>query len=54
MKDETWFSAEEAKAAGLADEIVTTPRKDELGNLSTPELMSRIMNEYQPVKKKVI
>lgn len=51
MKDETWFSAEEAKAAGLADEIVTTPRKDELGNLSTPELMSRIMNEYQPVKK---
>lgn len=51
MKEETWLSAEEAKTAGLADEIVSTPRKEELGNLSTPELMNRIMNEYQPKKR---
>jgi len=51
MKDETWFTADEAEAAGLADEVVTTPRKDELGNLSTAELMSRVMNEYTTTKK---
>lgn len=47
MKDETWFTAEEAKLAGLADEVMTTKRKEELSNLSVPELMNRIMNEYQ-------
>lgn len=51
MKEETWFSAEEAKKTGLADEVVSTPRKEELGNLSTPDLMDRIMNEYKPIKK---
>lgn len=50
MKDETWFNAEEAKTAGLIDDVVSTPRKEELSNLSTQELMSRVMNEYQPKK----
>lgn len=50
MKDETWFNAEEAKTAGLIDDVVTTPRKEELSNLSTQELMDRVMNEYQPKK----
>lgn len=51
MKEETWFSAQEAQTAGLVDEVVTTSRKEELSNLSVPELMSRIMNEYQSSKK---
>lgn len=50
MKDETWLSAEDAQKAGLADEVVTTPRKQELGGLSTPDLMGRIMQEYKPKK----
>ena len=52
MKDETWFSASEAQEAGLVDEVTTTPRKEELSNLSVPELMNRIMNEYQSSNKK--
>ena len=51
MKDETWFSAEEAQKAGLADEVLSTPRKEELSNLTTWELMNRVMNEYQQPKK---
>lgn len=51
MRDETWFSAEEARTAGLADEVVSTPRKDEFSNLSVPELLSRVMSEYQPKKR---
>lgn len=51
MRDETWFSASEARAAGLADEVVSTPRKDEFSNLSVPELLSRVMSEYQPKKR---
>ena len=42
MKDETWFSASEAQSAGLCDDVVTTLRKEELSNLSVPELMNRI------------
>lgn len=45
MSDETWFGAEEAKAAGLADEVVRTARKEELGGLTTGELMARLMDE---------
>lgn len=52
MKDETWFSALEAQSAGLCDDVVTTPRKEELSNLSVPELLSRINNEYQSSNKK--
>ena len=52
MRDETWFSADEAKTAGLADEVVTTPRKEEWGNLSVSELLNRVMNEYKPNTKK--
>lgn len=49
MAAETWFTADEAKTAGLIDEIVTTPRKDEFKNLTTTELLTRIANEYKPV-----
>ena len=45
MRDETWFTAEEAKRAGLADEVVSTPRKEELGGLSAPELLNLILDE---------
>lgn len=50
MKEETWFSAEEAKTAGLIDEVVSTPRKEELAELPVQELMNRLLNEYQPKK----
>lgn len=49
MAAETWFTADEAKTAGLIDEIVTTPRKDEFKNLTTTELLTRVANEYKPV-----
>lgn len=52
MAAETWFTADEAKAAGLIDEIVTTPRKDEFKNLTTTELLTRVANEYKPVNNK--
>ena len=45
MSDETWFSADEAKAAGLVDEVVSTPRKQELGSLAAPELLNLILDE---------
>lgn len=45
MSDETWFTAEEAKNAGLVDEVVSTPRKQELGGLSAPELLNLILDE---------
>ena len=45
MSDETWFTAEEAKDAGLVDEVVSTPRKQELGGLSAPELLNLILDE---------
>lgn len=45
MSDETWFTAEEAKRAGLVDEVVSTPRKQELGGLSAPELLNLILDE---------
>ena len=52
MSAETWFTADEAKTAGLIDEIVTTPRKEEFKNLTTTELLARIANEYKPVNNK--
>ncbi len=45
MSDETWFTAEDAKAAGLVDEVVSTPRKQELGSLAAPELLNLILDE---------
>ncbi len=44
MTDETWFTADEAKAVGLVDEVVVTPRK-EWKNLTASELMSRVNAE---------
>lgn len=52
MSAETWFTADEAKAEGLIDEIVITPRKEEFKNLTTTELLTRIANEYKPVNNK--
>lgn len=52
MAAETWFTADEAKAEGLIDEIVTTQRKAEFKNLTTTELLIRIANEYKPVNNK--
>lgn len=51
MSDETWFSADEAKAAGLVDEVVSTPRKQELGSLSAPDLLNLIFLEDQHKKQ---
>ena len=51
MSDETWFSADEAKAAGLVDEVVSTPRKQELGSLSAPDLLNLIFWEDQHKKQ---
>lgn len=50
MEEETWFSAEEAKAAGLIDEVISTPRKEEFKSLTITELMDRLINEYKPKK----
>lgn len=52
MRDETWFSAEEAKNNRLADEVISSQRKEELSALSTDELLARITNEYKPPKTK--
>lgn len=51
MSAETWFTADEAKEAGLIDEIVVSRRKEEFTNLTTTELLTRIANEYKPVNK---
>ena len=47
MTEETWFTADEAKKIGLADEVTVTPRKD-WKNLTASELMNVVrdlMNE---------
>lgn len=46
MKDETWFSAEEAKTAGLCDDIVSTKQVNEYKGLSTEDLFSRVAAEF--------
>lgn len=51
MSDETWFSADEAKAAGLVDEVVSTPRKQELGSLAAPDLLNFIFLEEKHKKQ---
>lgn len=51
MSDETWFSAEDAKAAGLVDEVVSTPRKQELGSLAAPDLLNLIFFEEEHKKQ---
>lgn len=51
MKEETWFSAEEALKKKLADEVIASTEKNELSALSADELFARINNNYQPQKK---
>lgn len=46
MNNETWFTSEEAKEAGLIDGIIPTTRKSEFKNLSINDIFSRISNEY--------
>lgn len=50
MQEETWFSAEEAKAAGLCDEI-TGSAKNEWMSLEPLQLVAAIEEEYQSTKK---
>lgn len=45
MQDETWFSAEEAKTAGLCDEI-TASVKNEYKNLAPLQLVAAVEAEY--------
>jgi len=53
MAKETWFSAEEAKAEGLVDEIISSKRKEELSHLSATELQKIILNDFKPTIKKM-
>lgn len=45
MTDETWFTAEEAKSAGLVDEIVETGRKRELQAVAPLQLVACLERE---------
>ncbi|MCD8081879.1 MAG: ATP-dependent Clp protease proteolytic subunit [Bacteroides sp.] len=49
MKAESWFSAEEALAAGFCDEI-TASAKQELINMAPFQLVAAIEAEYEPTK----
>ncbi len=46
MREETWFSASEAKAAGLCDEITSSARNEYMG-LEPMQLVAAINEEYQ-------
>ena len=46
MQEETWFSAEEAKAAGLCDEITSSAR-NEFMSLDPMQLVAAVDAEYQ-------
>ena len=46
MREETWFSAEEAQATGLCDEITSSAR-NEFMNLNPLQLVAAVDAEYQ-------
>lgn len=46
MREETWFSASEAKAAGLCDEITSSARNEYMG-LNPMQLVDAVNAEYQ-------
>lgn len=48
MKDETWFSAEEAKTSKLCDDVVSTRHSNQYSGLSVTDLMSRVSAEFSP------
>lgn len=50
MKEETWFSAEEALAAGLVDEV--TPSKKDYKALTPAQIVAAVEAEYQTKKDK--
>lgn len=50
MQEETWFSAEEAKAAGLCDEV-TASAKNEYKNLAPLQLVAAVEADYQSNNK---
>lgn len=52
MKTDSWFSAEEAKAEKLVDEIITTGRKSELVALEPLKLVAKLVEENKNVKPK--
>jgi ATP-dependent protease ClpP protease subunit len=45
MKKESWFTAEEAKTAGLVDEVINTGRKAEMANLTPLKLVAKLLSE---------
>ncbi|PKQ69389.1 hypothetical protein BZG01_00175 [Labilibaculum manganireducens] len=48
LKTDTWYSAEEALAEGLIDEIIVTGRKKELDSLEPMALVAKLNDEYKP------
>lgn len=53
LKTDTWFSADEAKAAKLVDEVKKTGRKKELAALEPLQLVARINDENNPKIEKM-
>lgn len=52
MKTDSWFSAEEALAEKLVDEVITTGRKSELVALEPLKLVAKLVEENNNVKPK--
>ncbi|SEA70409.1 ATP-dependent protease ClpP, protease subunit [Alistipes timonensis JC136] len=52
MQEETWFSAEEAKAAGLCDEITGSAKNEYMG-LEPLQLVAAVEAEYQTNQEKM-
>lgn len=51
MREETWFSAEEALEAGLIDRIIVSERKKEFRGISPTDILDKVKNEYKPINK---
>lgn len=52
MTAETWFSAEEALANGLIDEIINSSKKENFKGMSPSDIATRISNEYKRIHQK--
>lgn len=51
MREETWFSAQEAKETGLCDEITSSARNEYMG-LNPMQLVAVVNEEYQSTNQK--
>nr|DAL75126.1 MAG TPA: Putative ATP dependent Clp protease [Caudoviricetes sp.] len=51
MREETWFSAQEAKETGLCDEITSSARNEYMG-LNPMQLVAAVNEEYQSTNQK--